>query len=220
MKTVFIDLDGTLLNSAKRHVVVLGVSLEYHHHAIGCLEDYLPYKREGNSTRQYLMDKRKIETNIAEHINRWWIKHIEDDEYLLYDLWYDDVFSFLKYIKNVGYRTFLITARRRENPVFDLLDNSTIKNLIDEIAIVNPNKAYYEKNRVISSIVTNRDILIGDTEIDYRLALGSNIVPYMLNRGFRSINFWNKYEIRSYDSLYQIMEIINNEKGIFGCDRS
>ena len=208
MKTAFLDLDGTLLDSRARHTVVLKDAL-LKCGVEGCdLSSYLSYKAGGNRTIDYLRQVLKLSDCIAEKADAIWKSEIEKEKYLKMDVWYEDVPLFLKKIKDKGYLTVIVSARKNLNYATKMIKTSPINYLIDDIFIVSPLHARDEKLTVFRQ---NRDkiaICIGDTEVDYEAGKKAGITTFVLNRGFRNKEYWDKREIRSYGQLHDIVDIL------------
>ena len=208
MKTAFLDLDGTLLDSRARHTVVLNDVL------LKCgvqecdLSGYLSYKAGGNRTIDYLRQILKLSDCIAEKADALWKSEIEREKYLKMDVWYEDGLPFLKKIKEKGYSTVIVSARKNLNYATKMIKTSPINYLIDDIFIVSPLHAYDEKLTVFRQ---NRDkvaICIGDTEVDYDAGNKAGITTFVLNRGFRNKEYWDKRKIQSYAQLYEIADML------------
>ncbi len=200
MKTIFLDLDGTLIDSSARHILLLKDILLHEGLKAICVDDYLECKRNGQSTKAYLVSQQGFSEERASYIAEKWVNHIEDSDYLKYDRLYEDVFPFLNRIKG----NTIIYLSARKNRAY--LDKYLIDNLLDtyclKTIVVSPANSKIEKKRQIELINKDDVIVVGDTEADYF----DDIKCFMLNRGFRSKHFWDKKGVHSYSSL---MEIVN-----------
>ena len=78
----------------------------------------------------------------------------------------------------------------------------------NRICIVEPGKAIDEKKKVIRDIVGRGDIVIGDTEVDYFCAEGVHCTSFILNRGFRDKEYWDKMGVKSYCDLEEIISMM------------
>lgn len=206
MKKAFLDLDGTLLNSKKRHEIVLRDIL-LRRQLDTDISDYLEYKADGENTKSYLKSKKQLDERIAVDIAEEWTKNIELDSYLCFDSWYKDSEEFLSELKKYGFSLILITARSNENGLRRFLDESEQTRYFDNIVVVSPIGANRNKSSFISDNLGDTNIVVGDTEGDC-IEIDGRIDLYLLNRGFRSKKYWSKHKIRSYDDLHQVAEEI------------
>lgn len=200
-----LDLDGTLLNSKKRHISLLKNLLSDRGLNIS-VENFVDYKSAGLNTKSYL-EHIGLPVEEAASISKDWVFHIEDDEYLALDTWYEDAASFLKLLKREGYVTVIVTARKRDDKVKSFVSNGL--NLIDDIIVVKNGAEKESEIRKKYSIDSGKDILVGDTEIDYECAIKLDVYSFMLNRGFRSKKFWDDKKITSYSDLNEVWRKIS-----------
>lgn len=208
MKIAFLDLDGTLLDSSQRHVILLRKSFEQFNIECGELDDYLLFKSEGNSTKRYLVEVKKIDDRIASEMSSWWVEHIEDEIYLKSDHWYSDSLQFVQYIKELGYFVCILTARKNKTYVKKMIHNSKIKKYVDFIEVVSPVNATEEKEKFMGKFILEEGLIIGDTEVEYKTAQKLGIDYYILNRGFRSKTYWDNRNVFSSRSLDEIKEML------------
>ena len=201
MKTIIFDFDGTLLNSNFRHKKLLYDVLKLSSPKViyTDLTDYLPYKREGNSTLEYL--KRKFINLEINKINNEWIDNIENKYYLKYDTLYKDTLFCLEELRK-KYNIILVTARKNEIGLFNQIEKNNLINYFNEIIIVKPGNPKYSK---VKKIGFNISYVIGDTENDSELADNLGCIFFALNRGFRSKNFWDHRNVLSFNKLENIL---------------
>lgn len=205
---LFCDLDGTLIDSSERHFALLKDILNRMEINLN-INDYMTYKRGGMNTKSYLL-KKGFDDESAKLISNDWEKHIEDESYIDMDTVYSDAMPFLKKFKS-KYNIVFVSARKREGALINTLNKCGIMPFADKVIIVDVKDPAQSKSNAIVDLVTDDDVLIGDTEADYRCAMSLNIKCYILNRGFRNIEFWTKVGIESYGDLFQIGNIIDKE---------
>ena len=208
MKTAFLDLDGTLLDSHERHTVVLEYALKKCH-IYGCdLSNYLDYKANGNRTIDFLKEELYLDDDISQRVAEIWKLTIEEEKYLEIDTFYSDAVPFLNLIKEKGFKTIIVSARNNKDYLIDRIKISEINYLIDDIIIVSP---FHAMNNKLNVFIQNKDknsVCIGDTEVDYEAGKKAGILTYILNRGFRSKEYWDKKNIRSYCDLFEIVKYL------------
>ena len=209
MKKAILDLDGTLLDSTFRHFAVLNRALINNRIYIKDIDmkNYIGYKAEGNSTSDYL-EKYINDAILIKKISSEWVSMIEDDDFLKLDKWYYDVGDFLHFLKEKSYRTIILTARKREDAVLKQIEESEYKDLIYKTFVVSPEDAKNSKASVLKESNEEKSIVVGDTEVDLYAAEMNGISFFALNRGFRNRIFWKNRGIKSFDSLYEIMEVL------------
>ena len=204
---IYMDLDGTIIDSSYRHIAVLKDVLDDNglHFDI---TDYLDCKRNGVSTYTYLISNLKISSDIAKIIARNWIDTIEANQYLDLDILYPDSIPFLKYVAEKDYEIHYVTARNNKKGLYDELSRLGIDKYATRIIAVDTVDSISNKKKSID--FAHCFAIIGDTEVDYEVAVSSDVNYYILNRGFRSKGYWDARHIKSYDDLDCIAKNIFN----------
>jgi len=201
-KNIVFDLDGTLLDSRPRHIVVLADCINQIN-GTACtpddFDDFVSYKSEGNNGLSYLKDK-KIPNEEAV-ISRW-IQRIEYKKYLRLDRLYPNVLLDLKNMSD-RYNLFLVTARsNKSNDAWQLAELGIGEFFREMIVVKNTGNAGLNKYRAIQP--KSLDFVIGDTEADFALANYAQCGFFPLNCGFRSAQYWRKTGLKSYNSIHEI----------------
>ena len=212
--TFFIDLDGTLIDSKKRHYILIENLLKKYDVNITInKKEYLKFKENGNNNYKYLTNILKIDTKKAKLICREWKEQIEDFNYIKMDELYFDTLIFLEKIKKNN-KIIYLTARQNTINLIKELKMLNIYNKNIFIKKVNPKFSSELKDKYIKKYIkkTKEDkinyCIIGDTENELHAALNNNISFYILNRGFRSKEYLEKYNIKTYNDLEEIYERI------------
>jgi len=213
---IFCDLDGTIIDSSKRHVLLLERLLKDNEirYAKEQLALYMPCKAGGKGTRAFLTDILGLDSRNAAQIAEKWAENIENAEYLRYDLLYDDSIAALSAMREMG-DVFFLTARKNGKGLYHTMERLGIDRYARCVFVVSPYHATDNKYEAVRAIVSHDDILIGDTEADLNAAGRLGISCYMLNRGFRSEAYWREINVKSYDGLLEVLDSIqsNNVKG-------
>lgn len=209
-----LDLDGTVIDSSARHGALLKSILDSKNisYPDDFEIDYLKYKRNGNSTFNYLTEVLKCDYTISKKISKEWVEHIEDWEWIVMDELYKDSIPFLNLISNNGVVYFL-SSRKSKRILKQELECLEIIKYANRVYVVCPSEGYEGKTRIIKELLKKHNdgiLLFGDTEIDYKTAINTGIKKYILNRGFRSKEYWDMQGIKSYSSLPKGF-IIDNE---------
>lgn len=208
--TIFCDLDGTLIDSTKRHIVLLQDLLQHHRINLN-IDSYLSFKCDGNSTKSFLV-KSMISCPLAEQITAEWKEHIEDEKYLTMDTVYPDALPFLRKISK-EYDVVYVSARKNKEAIINALEYLDLVRFAKRTYIVDPANAVQGKTKAIEHMVTRRDYFIGDTETDWECARRLGITGLVLNRGFRSKAYWDAHGVTSFADLEALqVKIIDKRK--------
>lgn len=214
--TIFLDLDGTIINSFSRHYLLLkeilienGIDVDFN------VDEYVQLKKDGYNNYKFLVNNLLVSEDSAKSIQNEWIKRIEDVEWLKYDTLYEDALDFINYVKDN--KLIFLTARSNYNNLMYELEMLKIDNLVDEVFVVDTKEASLNKGSLLSKYIedyANEDIIvIGDTEVDYNAAVSNNLKYFILNRGFRSKKFLSERNIESYNNFDEIKKVLNLKKG-------
>lgn len=199
-KNIAIDLDGTLLDSSKRHVVLLRKILKNQKIKLN-ISNYMSYKRAGRSTKDYLISK-GLDINTSNEICKKWVKNIENVKLLELDKLYKDSKEFLeKYYKK--YNLILITGRSNKKNTKTQINELNINKFFKKIEIIKPTKDISEKKTKLTQKYKCFAI-IGDTETEKKVSDNLKIKFYPISRGFRSKEYWGNLNVFSYSSLKRI----------------
>ena len=199
--TYLLDLDGTLIDSARRHWVLMEKLLRQY-----CPDkaesfaaaEYMQYKADGHSGKQYLTEILHLDEAKAGEIQKEWQEHIEDEEYLALDRLYDDTIPFLEEQKEKGDTIIYLTARQNRQGLYASLDRLDIRQYASRVIVVDPRNAKAEKIAAAQELLQAGEdlILVGDTENEYAVAQELQLPVYLLNRGFRSKNYWETHGVK------------------------
>lgn len=179
--TIAFDLDGTLLDSRKRHSIVLNFVLDKFNLKIDT-SDLIEFKRCGKNNIDYLISKGVSEA-LVNDIQREWINNIENIEFLKFDELYPNTINLLQeYSQNND--LILVTARNNEINLKKQISNLQIGSFFKDIFVVKPgqNAAKYKSEVLIQQ---NAKLMIGDSEIDKQAADLANIDFIWVSHGFR-----------------------------------
>lgn len=200
------DLDGTLIDSKQRHQHVLDdVLCRQNINASSNIRiNYLNFKAAGHSTYDYLLHVLQLDDEIAKNINKMWVQSIENEEYLADDSLYHDTLPTLQSLSDSQHQIIFLTARKNKRGLLQELENLQIDKYAQAIYVVSPLNAEAEKLNIISNLGNNLSVIIvGDTEIEYKIANKLGVRYIILNRGFRSKGYWDELHVPSYSSLIE-----------------
>lgn len=189
------DLDGTLLDSRKRHAILM--------HDILCrkglnlsVDDLVEYKADGHNNIEWLQS-RGFTIELAKEINREWIERIESPEYLQLDELYSHVIATLKLLSENN-TLFLITARKNELSARKQISKLGISQYFEDVIVV-PSGKQSSELKSIYLLDKRINFMIGDTEVDYNAAMKANCEFRVCLEGFRSQNFWADKAVTLFD---------------------
>lgn len=206
-----LDLDGTLIDSSKRHYVLMEKLLkEYADNISFNPADYMEYKRMGNSGKQYLKEELGLDKETSDAISKEWVTNIENEEYMDLDELYTDTIEFLDALKQKQYKIIFLSARHNRTNTLKQLEKFGIKEYADAIYVVSPERATEEKIEVIMTYQESgkETIIVGDTENEYDTAYAAGINYFVLNRGFRSKEYWDARDVITLNDLKTLSDII------------
>lgn len=213
MKKVYVlDLDGTLINSTRRHYTLMGELLRKKGIELNA-DEYMIYKRAGNSSLSYLLDVLKLPEHVAYDVNRDWINKIEKAEYMSMDRLYPDTMHFVQTIIKRGESMIFLSARHNKGNTIRMLELLGLAPFTDGVIIVEPGNVYDNKINAIKMIMSKNmtPVIIGDMENEYKIGKELNLETYIVNRGFRSKEYLDKLGIESYENLEEIEKVIWQE---------
>lgn len=201
VKAIIFDFDGTLLDSSARHTILLRDVCEELKTPLTETQynSYLAYKRDGYSTKKYLIQICKMPELMAEKCAELWRERIEWWSYLKCDAVYSDSRETLKNLSK-EFDLYLLSARKNEEFLYQQLREVELVTFFQKIYCVSPAGAGERKGEVARA-VENVTCVVGDTEVDHAAAVHAGCAFYALNRGFRSKKFWDALNVRSYPNL-------------------
>lgn len=209
---IIFDLDGTLIDSEERHILVLKDILDNEKITYDKekLKDLVKFKSSGKNTKTFLIENLNIPLEIADKVNKKWVKLIENKKYLKYDTKYGDVDYVLKMLSKDNIIYFLTARQSKKNIKKELIELDLYK-YCKKLYVVSPKKSKNGKIKVVNKIITNncKVIIVGDTEVEYSVAKKLNIHHYILNRGFRNEKYWNDKNIKNYKNLRSLKNEID-----------
>lgn len=200
-KKIAFDFDGTLLDSRKRHGIVMGDVLKKHGINIDT-SDLVSFKAEGHNNIAWLLSN-GIAEDIAKELNSEWISLIESDVYLKFDVLYPDALEVLENLSKEN-DLYLVTARNNEESALNQIKDLGINQYFSQIFVVESNSETPAfKAKYLSEI--KADVFVGDTESDYKAALIAQCEFKAMSRGFRDERYWKEKNIISNTDLKRIL---------------
>lgn len=185
------DLDGTLLDSRKRHQVVMDYVLDEMHLDIDTT-NLVSYKADGHNNISWLESK-GVDSGKASEINKRWVELIENEKFLSEDVLYENTIEILKKYSQDNY-LLLLTARNNIEGARRQISNLGLLQYFDDIKIVETSKKTPSlKGKILEE--EKIEEFYGDTESDMEAAEIAGCKFFVSTRGFRSIDYWKKYNV-------------------------
>lgn len=184
------DFDGTLLDSRKRHEVLMQDILDSRNISI-VVEGLVSFKADGYNNLAWLKHK-GIDGALAVDINNEWISKIETTEYLKYDVLYDHIKDLLEEL-SINNSLYLVTARNDKEKLMQQVQALGIKQYFEDICVVPSCKesTQYKGEYLKQNGITT---FWGDTEVDKKAADIAGCKFHLCLNGFRSEKFWKNYK--------------------------
>lgn len=205
---IFLDLDGTLLDTSPRHYKLYKDILDgkgLTNELTLQKEKFWHMKRIGKKTRDILPKSLPDESIVC--FEEEWLQKIEKKSYLQYDILFPETKGILAYL-NKEFDLVLVTLRNnKENLYWELFNlglNSYFKSIISGKSP--------KKNLVENYLIKNkweRCFIVGDTEEDIKTGLELDIPTISVSCGIRSREFLEQFNPDfCIDHLKEIVDII------------
>lgn len=199
------DLDGTLINSKRRHIEVLKDVLNKYRIAADnrLYSQYMNFKENGGTTKRFLCDIMGESEKSGLLMSQEWVALIEQEKYMRFDTLYTESYHVLERLSGNHGKIFFLTARNNSNATIKELSDMGIAKFAEAVYIVPSNENMKNKVNLVNKICKQGEtcIFVGDTEADLEAALENDIPYIMLNRGFRCREYWNRNGIISHSTM-------------------
>lgn len=177
MKTIFFDLDGTLLDCTDRLYYLF---LDILSNPQISKQQYWKLRR--NDVRQKDIVSKICPEYDYEQFRYQWITKIETDYYLSLDRKFYFTDNLLSKISN--YNLYLVTARQSKKNLLKELQQLQMDHYFKDILVTEQKKTKYE---LISNISFDRsDFFIGDTYEDIETGKRAGLITIAVSSGFLS----------------------------------
>lgn len=190
---IFLDLDGTLIDTSERHYVVFRDILKSYKIPIYISKDYFWNEKRGGRKTIELLPK-GLPCGLIKKFSKEWINSIEKKEYLKCD----KAFPGMKSILSNLYKKrdlILVTLRNNKKNLLWELNYFGITKFFKSILVDSPMKNK-DKASMIKEILAksfnNKSIIIGDTEVDMLTGKKLRILTIAATYGIRSKHFLEK----------------------------
>lgn len=190
VQTIFLDLDGTLLDTSERHYQVYKDILSAKGIKRLLKKDFWRMKRSGIKTRNILPKHLPEETK--NRFEEEWLEEIEKKDYLKFDKVFPGTMAVLSDL-SIEYDLILVTLRNNIENLNWELSKLELKTYFKSIISGRVSK----KNLVENYLLTNENIgkclLVGDTEEEILTGQQLDIPTVSVTYGIRSEEFLKKF---------------------------
>lgn len=214
-RTIFFDLDGTLIDTSERHYRVYKDILNFYGISNSLSkEEFWNQKRRGRKIAELLP-----ETSSKEFIQKFmdeWLKRIEDWYYLRYDSLLRESLDILSTLKDKDNLILVTLRNNKENLLWELNNfglTSYFKEILVDSSVRLKNKVPLIKDYIERCSKENNFIIVGDTEADISTGKDIGILTIAVTYGIRSKEFLKKLKPDFYlDNLSELLDILKDLK--------
>jgi|688.fasta_scaffold411833_2 phosphoglycolate phosphatase len=205
IKNIFIDLDGTILDSKLR------LFLLFKHLVPDCdftFNEYWELKQNMYSHETILIKFYNYNLLEIEYFHNKWNSNIELDHWLHYDTLIEGVHKTFDFLISNNYKLLLLTSRQSKINTKYQLDRLNLTNYFNNILITENKASKYELIKTCN--LNGRSMIIGDTGVDIEVGKKFNFTTVSVLSGFRNLNSLNKYNPDYIiENFNQIITILN-----------
>lgn len=205
---IFLDLDGTLLDTSTRHYKLYNDILDKKGASKSILsaEKFWSMKQAGVKTRDILPEFFSEESISS--FEKEWLQKIEKKDYLQQDKLFPGIKDILFYL-NKEFDLVLVTLRNNTENLDWELSKLGLKSYFKFLISGKGPKTKLIENYLMERSM-DRCIIVGDTEEDIKTGLQLEITTISVTWGIRSRAFLENFNPDfCIDSLHEIIDIIN-----------
>jgi phosphoglycolate phosphatase len=187
---IFFDLDGTLLDSRER---LYKLFCDLTKQSILDLNQYWNLKRAMHDHRKILNEYCNYSFDDVLLFEAEWMKLIEAEEYLRFDLPFPFTVNVLKRLKSEKIDLHMVTSRQSRPGVMRQLERLGLYSFFTNILVT---ESVMTKSQLIidsNVYLTDKDIFVGDTGLDIKTAKVIGIRSLAVLSGFRNKSVLAKY---------------------------
>lgn len=210
ISTIFLDLDGTLLDTSERHYKLYKDILDLKELSSLKKKDYWKIKRSGNKTRETL--PKSTPEKIVKEFENEWIENIEKKSYLKYDVLFPEIKNVLSILYN-EFDLILVTLRNNTENLHWEISHLNLDRYFKTVIVGKGSKKKLIEDYILNHDNDNNYFIIGDTEEDVKAGLELKIPMISVTYGIRSRQFLKQlkpdYCIDNFNELLDVIEKLN-----------
>lgn len=187
--TIFLDLDGPLLDGTQRHYSCYRSIMEDAGFEPIDIERYWQLKRDMINRRELLA--LSAADSLYDEFLRSWLSVIESPESLELDIVQPGALDCLLAWKERGKKLVLVTLRKDAAALQIQLQNKGLSTYLDEVLVCAHESGGAGKAQAVLDFLgerpdTLRSVWVGDTEVDAQAARSLGLDVYLVKNGLRS----------------------------------
>jgi len=197
---IFIDLDGTLINSKVR---LYNLFQDLVPNSSFTFYDYWRLKEQGINHSHILINYFDFNKKELDDFQSKWMQLIETDEYTKFDAPFNGVSKHLLELKKMGFLLYIVTSRQYEEKAISQIKNFGWSNIFNKIIVT---QQKYKKEDLISSLLNSEknNYLIGDTGLDIKVGKKLKMKTVAVLTGFL-----NEKVLKTYNPDYIYNSILD-----------
>lgn len=187
--TIFLDLDGPLLDGTQRHYSCYRSIMEDAGFEPIDIERYWQLKRDMINRRE-LLALSSADSLYDEFLRRW-LSVIESPESLELDIVQPGALECLRAWKEQGKKLILVTLRKDAAALQIQLQNKGLSTYLDKVLVCAHESGGAGKAQAVLDFLGERpdalrSVWVGDTEVDAQAARSLGLDVYLVKNGLRS----------------------------------
>jgi len=214
-RTIFLDLDGTLLDTSWRHYKlykdILEMKRPINNESTISKEKFWHMRRTGKKTRDILHES--LPNEIIASFEEEWLQKIEKKSYLRYDEPFLKVKSTLSYL-NREFDLVLVTLRNNTENLHWELSSLGLKNYFKAVISGKGPKKGLVENYLTNDYREEKCLIVGDTEEDIKTGLELNMPTISVSCGIRSREFLEQFNpdfcIKDFREIRDIIKSVQS----------
>lgn len=208
MATIYLDLDGTLVDCRLRHYRLYSrICTKLGLRALPS-QRYWALRRKGASSASLVRD---ASDDGGSRFTEMWMRDIESPEYVSMDRPFPAVIQTLKRLKG-KHRLVLVTLRHREGVLLRQLDDLGLRRLFDAVRCPNGRPVESKADLVRGESNNGRAVFVGDSDADVAAARELGSVAICVSSGVRGPGYLEEigadYLIRGIGALPRLLDDI------------
>lgn len=210
MKSLFLDLDGTLIDVSERYFRVYSDFMK---------QANTPFLLKSEFWRM-MRKKEKIENLVkkkylASEYKKFFLKNIENSRYLKYDYLFEFTIPTLKYLRKLGVELFMVTLRRNRVNLLREIKRFGLNKFFEGVLTAQPHsdsgKNYEIKKRLIKKTASKGDIVVGDSKADILSGKILGLQTVVVTSGIRNYHFIKQF---NPDYIFRDMRSLKKLKSL------